>query len=55
MYQMRLLGYPPGHLFSAKDDESGIALFDKDGNSKQHWCNIYRVQDGVPPLYVGPC
>ena len=36
IYQMRLLGYPPGHMLGAQVDESGISMFDKDGNGKKH-------------------
>lgn len=36
VYKMRLFGYPPGWLTKAKQVESGVAIFDKDGRvSKQ--------------------
>ncbi|XP_064620304.1 zinc finger CCHC domain-containing protein 8-like [Lineus longissimus] len=31
IYQMRVHGYPPGHLFDAKVEGSGICLFDRHG------------------------
>ena len=34
IYQMRLLGYPPGHMLDAQIDESGISMFDKHGKGK---------------------
>ena len=34
IYNMRRLGYPPGHLQALTDDYSGIAMFGKDGRGR---------------------
>lgn len=31
IYQMRIVGYPPGHLENAKRRFSGLTMFDKNG------------------------
>ena len=31
IYQMRMLGYPPGHLENARQETSGLAMFGKHG------------------------
>jgi len=31
IYQMRLFGYPPGHLQNARQETSGLAMFGKHG------------------------
>jgi len=31
IYQMRVFGYPPGHLESARQETSGLAMFGKHG------------------------
>lgn len=36
IYRMRGLGYPPGWMQEALNKESGISIFDKDGNGKQN-------------------
>lgn len=36
IYQMRVHGYPPGHLFDAKIEGSGISLFDRHGRGKSN-------------------
>lgn len=34
IYQMRILGYPPGHLENAKQSTSGLTMFDKHGQGE---------------------
>ena len=34
IYQMRNLGYPPGHLRAAEMATSGLTMFGKDGRGK---------------------
>lgn len=34
IYRMRGLGYPPGWMQEAMNKDSGISIFDKDGNGK---------------------
>lgn len=34
IYQMRVLGYPPGHLENAKQSTSGLTMFDKHGQGE---------------------
>jgi len=31
VYQMRVFGYPPGHLLNARQETSGLAMFGKHG------------------------
>lgn len=34
VYQMRMLGYPPGWMEEAKAETSGLAMYDKEGKGK---------------------
>lgn len=40
IYQMRRIGYPPGHLEDAKAQKSGLSMFDKDGKGLSFVSNI---------------
>jgi len=42
IYQMRVFGYPPGHLENARQETSGLAMFGKHGlGVLLKWKNVY--------------
>jgi len=41
IYNMRRLGYPPGHFQALTDDSSGIAMFGNDGRGMVGWVGGY--------------